>query len=245
MRLARLHTLALTFAVGLAACADDNQQAMLIESVMAPATATGMAAAFCGSSEKPIVSGVVDLALVGGAQDGYLMFTQVLNRNQPNGPNNNMVETAYVTISSVDIDLSFDPPPPVTLTDADLHVREDLFAIVNPGGTAEIPIDAMPLATMRKIAASHPKTEMSAHTHLRFNGHSAAFDVNSSYLDFPVRVCEGCLVHDVGPCCAKATNYGLCNPDQDVSVDCCMDGSGNAVCPAQPVAGSNCPTTTP
>jgi hypothetical protein len=79
-----------------------------------------------------------------------------------------------------------------------------------------------------------------AQVSLQFIGQSNNNTIKSNTMRFTVNLCSGCLMHNLGPCCAAATNFGLCNPGQDAALDCCMNGTGAAVCPAAVVPGSAC-----
>lgn len=62
-------------------------------------------------------------------------------------------------------------------------------------------------------------------------------DVTGSPFDFPVTVCKGCLVADLGSCAALAGSTmmfntgGTCNKLQDALLDCCDLGGGVLQCP--------------
>jgi hypothetical protein len=59
-------------------------------------------------------------------------------------------------------------------------------------------------------------------------------DMTSDPFHFPVQVCDGCLVANVGPCpfAMPPPNPGnACNPAQDDPVDCCTS-NGSLICPA-------------
>ena len=57
--------------------------------------------------------------------------------------------------------------------------------------------------------------------------------MTSDPFNFPVQVCNGCLVGSVSPCpyaSAPANSGNSCNPAQDQVVDCCTE-NGELVCP--------------
>jgi hypothetical protein len=68
--------------------------------------------------------------------------------------------------------------------------------------------------------------------HARVFGQVDFSDFVSPWWDFPVTVCLGCLMRDLGPCSAisagaELSTGGVCSPLQDGIIDCC-DG----ICPA-------------
>jgi hypothetical protein len=63
-------------------------------------------------------------------------------------------------------------------------------------------------------------------------------DATSDPFDFPITVCLGCLVENLGPCASITMTQtihtgGKCNLLQDALLDCCTLGSGAVQCPAQ------------
>ena len=68
---------------------------------------------------------------------------------------------------------------------------------------------------------------------VRAFGHTTVQDIESDPFDFPVYVCDGCLVANLQPCpvTVAPTNEGhACNVAQDAPVDCCVNGN-NLICP--------------
>jgi hypothetical protein len=59
-------------------------------------------------------------------------------------------------------------------------------------------------------------------------------DVQSNVFVFPITVCRGCLIRNLGDCSTVSSTPstgGGCNMFQDVAIDCCTSGGAN-VCPA-------------
>jgi hypothetical protein len=62
-------------------------------------------------------------------------------------------------------------------------------------------------------------------------------DIESPPFRFPITLCQGCLIADLGTCSSipKGTtinNGGTCNVVQDANLDCCETDAGNVICPA-------------
>jgi hypothetical protein len=69
-------------------------------------------------------------------------------------------------------------------------------------------------------------------------------DVTGSPFDFPVTVCKGCLVADLGSCSVVSMSSqmfnagGTCNKLQDALLDCCELDGGGLQCPPQMSSGN-------
>jgi hypothetical protein len=63
-------------------------------------------------------------------------------------------------------------------------------------------------------------------------------EIEASPFQFPLTVCNDCVVNDLGLCSLVAAGTAVrqgnaCNPFQDGAIDCCEDDtSGALVCPA-------------
>ena len=62
-------------------------------------------------------------------------------------------------------------------------------------------------------------------------------DIESNPFNYPIEVCEGCMLIDNGPCTELPDDFepltgGNCQVLQDFPIDCCTSIDGDAVCPA-------------
>jgi hypothetical protein len=58
--------------------------------------------------------------------------------------------------------------------------------------------------------------------------------VESEEFVYPIKVCDGCLGRNIGPCPRAPVNKGNpCNAAQDALVDCCQQGA-ELRCPSFP-----------
>ena len=67
--------------------------------------------------------------------------------------------------------------------------------------------------------------------------------VESNVFRYPVEVCLGCRVTNVGPCSELTSDYvplagSPCNPLQDGFLECCTTDTGAELCPAQAPPGT-------
>ena len=63
-----------------------------------------------------------------------------------------------------------------------------------------------------------------------------SYTIESNHIAYPIFICNGCLVHDLGLCDSATIPEepeagNKCNPSQDDPIDCCTSGS-ELVCPA-------------
>jgi len=64
-------------------------------------------------------------------------------------------------------------------------------------------------------------------------GTEEATRIVSPSITFPIEICEGCLLNELGPCDSVEPPFadGGCYPGQDEPLDCCADGEGELQCP--------------
>jgi hypothetical protein len=221
------------------ACSASDTQPLFVAGVRPPAAAgTSMAGGCTANDSVFVVSGVLDLKLAVPAGLGYLAFAELQNRMLPNTTQNRGVDTNQIQVTGADLDIAF--VPPVTGLAAGLtSFREPLYATVPSAGTAEIPLTLIPAATAAQIG-TNTTTDTLATIKVRFIGNSNGSDLRSNDANFSVRLCSGCLINNIGPCCVNSTNLGLCNPVQDSAVDCCDVGNMVLQCPAKKLASAAC-----
>ena len=188
-------------------------------------------------------TGVLDLTLVNAYRQGYVICPVVENRKPSRAAQNRGIESGQIYLQGVDVDISFDQDPGVPFADNEIRFRERLFNRLDPeGGIATVGINGIPAATALRLAQSGIQ-DGKAFVKIRFIGTSNEDLVKSNEMNFEVRLCRGCLLNFVGPCCADATLKGSPNIVQDNVIDCC--DAGGVICPARKIDGPACGTTTP
>jgi hypothetical protein len=109
------------------------------------------------------------------------------------------------------------------------------------GGMITAKVNAVPVELANRLRATQEidlTPSLILNLRVRAFGHTRSKDIESDPFDFPVSVCDGCLVANVQPCpfTVAPTNEGnACNVAQDSPVDCCLNGN-NLVCPPSVVA---------
>jgi len=118
---------------------------------------------------------------------------------------------------------------------------EALFSAPLPpnGGIIDGFFDLVPIGLIEAIAAragttERYRTELIAT--IKVFGDMAGSEITSQDFQFPVTVCNDCVVNIVGACplpLGSTVSAGNpCNPYQDGVIDCCQDATAGLVCPA-------------
>jgi hypothetical protein len=199
-------------------------------------------------------SGTLDLALVSpGQESAYVLFPLVIN-NLPGatagGPDGNEIDIHSFAIDINTTKQSYLPPKvqdlfntlnqtPGSSDYALLHYSQPWAVTVSSGGgLAATSVNAFPVALAQRVLATGDvngsSASMTVNAHVRVFGSTTTQDMESDPFDYPINVCNGCLVRNVLPCpytSAPVLTGNVCNLSQDEPVDCCSL-NGNLVCPA-------------
>ena len=128
------------------------------------------------------------------------------------------------------------------LSGADLKFRTPVFTRLD-SGTASVAGVGVPESAVRKLASvrstilPNPSDQIVISARIRvFGKKDGNWDVESSFVDLPIGLCNGCLFKHVGSCdqvtAADTTKTGsACSPIQDFPLRCCDEGT-KLVCPA-------------
>jgi hypothetical protein len=109
------------------------------------------------------------------------------------------------------------------------------------GGLISAKVNGVPVELANRLRATQEvglTPSLALNLRVRAFGHTRSKDIESDPFDFPVYVCDGCLVASIQPCpvsVAPANEGNACNVAQDTPIDCCLDGN-NLVCPPPVVA---------
>lgn len=227
---------ALVSAIGAAACADNGDEVLLILNNVVP----GEECVLSGEETGLFISaGQIDT--VGGA--GYLL-TPLVKNTATSETGTEAQRTVF--IRGARIDLRFPDP--------DLFSAEELQQLADSGLTRfEVPLGAsispngstapfafeviqppLIVALGDELASSSDRILVLADVRMR--GTMGGGTIESQTFTFPITVCEGCNVLDVGPCAMLPSTFtpvvgNPCNPFQDGQTQCCSV-TGGLVCPA-------------
>jgi len=122
------------------------------------------------------------------------------------------------------------------------HFRVLYSGPIDAGGTASMAFEIVPAELLHEISAMLPSDDPSVRAQLvvdvSVDGSLGPADFQTKQYNYPIEVCNGCLITDVGLCSDLSAGFspdkgGACNPFQDAPVECCVDGT-TTVCPASP-----------
>jgi hypothetical protein len=202
--------------------------------------------------------GTMDVHLVSDdARTGYLLFPLLQNNLQaPEGSQTGDPNRIVMSGFDVEIRSPQGAPPSVIKDYVDGLVAAPLGSADNGlvnysllwsgslgsgGGYLAATVAAIPGELARQIRA---KGVLSAKNYVYLTarvrgrgtlGSPSGTGVTSDPFDYPIRVCDGCLISSLQICPAMtaATNLGnVCNVAQDQAVDCCSTGTGLQCPPA-------------
>ena len=192
--------------------------------------------------------GTLDAKLVrSGAGSAYYVFP--LLRNNLSGASGDGVDANKIVLTSFAVDISvLSGPPEVTALVDMLNADPSLSALLHyqtpwsgslgsGGGELSAIVAAFPVELAgRMLGTLGLSVQPSTFVNLRIRsfGHTTTRDMESDPFDYPVAVCDGCLVANTGPCPFSTTPANMgnpCNVAQDYPVDCCTAGN-DLICPA-------------
>ncbi len=244
----------------LLSCAENDQRLRVTNIALPPKGIGSECSASAGTTN--LARGILDLAAADAFKDlvqvDYRVFPTVevgfmapgtgdlsTLTPSPGVPPHTLVITDVVADLNVGLQSSVAGPLKTVagLTGADLKFRTPIFARVDGNGTVIVPGVAVPETAVRKLAAVRDQLFGSKtgiiviSSRIRVLGiKDGNSDVESSYVDFPIELCNGCLFSVISACAnvtdADTTFTGAaCSPIQDYPLRCCTQDS-KLVCPA-------------
>lgn len=108
---------------------------------------------------------------------------------------------------------------------------------VDPGGgTTSATTNALPAEAARRLRDTGALAGGSiglVNARVRAVGRTSSATLRSDAFNYPIRVCQGCLIRRTSACplAAPIASGGICNAGQDATIDCCTVGA-TLVCPA-------------
>ncbi len=203
----------------------------------------------CSIPAEPTVyqgKGTLDVGIVNNTfHSAYLVFPLIENNLSGTGAAN---DPNQIQLSGFDVDIT--PIGDATAAAAQvlnsaspslLHFRIPWSGGVSSnGGKISAVVEAVPVDLALQLAGAGG---LGAAGGLDLNIKIQALgttnsgrSLTSDPFNYPVDVCNGCLIGNVAPCPYKPANTGNpCNPAQDEVVDCCTN-NGDLVCPAGGIA---------
>lgn len=223
---------AATLVAGFAACAQDggDKTILITNNQAAPVDMCLLMPIETGPFRS---SGTFDVLAPGG----YLMLPQIKNLASSNGG----TLTANRTFFAEGFRIALSSP--------NAETQAAIAAISNysiPKGFTVPPDDSLFVSSLQLLPANvisaiagtvTGNNRVSITAKVELVGKAGGDQVTSNSFDFPIEICRGCLVRDLGPCDMLDSTFmptvkgNSCNPGQDEPVQCCTAGGGS-VCPA-------------
>lgn len=147
------------------------------------------------------------------------------------------IELTVEALTIQHADGTFSKPTPTPLTGTDGKFQALFSGSLFPGGTANVSFEIIPVSTIGAIvqgagiaATDHMSAEVKAI--IKPFGTMGGDRIDGSPFQYPVTVCNDCVVVDHGACPVTGTIRlgNACQPFQDAPVDCCESTAG-LVCP--------------
>lgn len=210
------------------ACVSSNVDSAVV--ILNNEAVTGECVATGSSGASFLSSGIIDVAGA-GSDVGYVLTPVVQNFATGGTGDGDQLRIAFVHGARIDIHFN-DPAQESALYPGPLTRFEvPLAASIDPGGTIGlvfeiVPADLLPMLNDGELLL----------VDVKIFGELGGSSFESANFRYPVEVCNGCTVQDVGDCAAfpgtgEGTPHG-CNPYQDFTVQCCTSDTV-LVCPAE------------
>jgi len=143
-----------------------------------------------------------------------------------------------ISIEGADVTLTVASPAGITLSGTDAAFQSLFSGSLSPNmGTTNEIMQLIPSTAIATIAAAAGTTPFHAQVvaNIKVFGTLAGDRVESLPFQYPVTVCNDCIINNLGACPVTGTiRIGdPCNFYQDSPVDCCTETSGALTCPAR------------
>ncbi len=222
---------AATLVAGFAACAQDGgDKTVLITNNMAPADMCLLTPSEAGPF---LAAGTLDLAGSGS----YLFFPLIKNLTSSNDGTLLSNRTFFAEAFRITL-TSSDSGTQAAIADADSYTALTGFSVAPDNSLFGASIQVLSRDVVDVLKARLARFERtSILASVEVIGKLSGDQVSSNAFAFPITVCVGCLVTDLGPCDMLDSAFTVtspgnsCNPGQDQAVQCCSTPQGN-VCPA-------------
>jgi hypothetical protein len=205
------------------ACTTDAGQSLVILQNALPGDSCDGA-----DSAQFISQGVIDVASSGG----YTMRPVLQNRAIASAGASRRAQ-----LEGYNVDITY-PGSGSCSTDASLTSFSRLVGVsIEPQSTAILTVELLPAQLIASCSVSGDDV-VDVVAEIQFFGEMDGGDLESTTFRYPVQVCDGCLVEDLGMCAdltgsESISNGSSCNPYQDYPVTCCTNSSGQEICPAE------------
>jgi len=206
--------------------------------------------------------GVLDVRLISQQKSGYELFP-VMQNNFPAPGGGQTVDANRIALSGFNVDIEVDEGATGEIADlinadraadpssADYQkVHYGTFtsgSVASGGGFTSSAVEAFPVDLASDVLSKHvlSQTQTSwVFASVRSLGKTLSGDVTSDSFRYPIQLCDGCLMDNLGPCPVAASAGNQCYMGQDSSTGCCTQ-NGQFFCPATVAPMAAAPAATP
>jgi hypothetical protein len=232
-----------TLGSAVSACVHDDSTVFVSEMLAPQLVSVGSQCLYTADPTQPhITSGVFDVALVSSYTGSFLLANQVVPRADPNQP---QTETSFVTITGAVVTINDSQGNQLASYTKPVSVTIPPSSGTTPGFSPAF-LEIVDPTTVAKLGVPY-LSSVPVVTFTRFFGKTVGGDsVESNDFEFPIDVCNGCLIaysaKDISPlfkapnCVGNGsagTSSGAsslpCIIGQDARIDC-ADCQGSAAC---------------
>jgi len=212
------------------ACANSGDEPMLILGNTAQA-AGAVDCIYTGDPSQPITSsGMISVA----SPMGYIVSPLIQSRiTSPMGQE----LTRTIEVQGATVELSIPNGSPSVPLASNESAFQALFSVdIAPQGTANVSFELIPSSVIQSVAnlGSTSPVSVEVVANLTLFGTMGGSRVTGQPWQYPVTICNDCVVVDHGPCPLTITLVRTgdpCNVYQDGQVDCCDDPANGLTCP--------------
>ena len=198
-------------------------------------------------SDKFISHGVLDLgsARYGITPQYFAWF--VIQNNLKSTVDNKGVELNNVEMKEAHISLSLGAASS-GLESQFTHFADYTFVTIPPGESRSVQVNLIPPNVAERLNVQEGQF-VEGYAKVKLIGERGGTEIETNTVNFPVTVCYGCLVTNIGPCDSatfpETVDEGqTCNKSQDEPLQCCKDPNASDSdhpyrCPAVQSTGSD------
>jgi hypothetical protein len=197
--------------------------------------------------------GVLDVRLISQQKTGYELFP-VMQNNFPAPTGGQTVDANRIALSGFNVDVEVPSDATGDIADLINGYRGDGAApgdhqkvqfgtltsgsVASGGGFTSSAVEVFPVALAIDVLNKHvlsPTDTFTVLASVRGLGKTLSSSVTSDSFTYPITLCDGCLMDDLGPCPVAASAGNQCYLGQDSSTGCCTQ-NGQLFCPAMVAA---------
>ncbi len=216
------------------ACAENSASLVIVQNQ----SPTDGCEASATATDAFLSHGIMDLGASRYGIDPQYIGWLVVANNLVSTVESHGIELNTVEIKEAQISLNLGSD---TLDSAYTKFADYTFVAIPPGENRSVQVNLIPPNVAGRMTLAEGQY-IEATATVQIVGERGGTDIKSNSIKFPITICNGCLVENIGPCDSATFPDPVleghsCNKSQDEPLHCCYDsasaGSDNAYrCPA-------------